>query len=97
MLAASGENAVVHAHAFGVAVAIAVGRAVGEAVLLNSDPQLAAVGQFHAVAQAALAAISIEHPRNGAGVLAQFGGFAFEPVNFLDDFDGNQDVVVLQN
>ena len=63
------------------------------AVFLKDDFQLAAVGQFHAFAQAALAAKAVEHPRNRARVLAELGGFALEPVNFLDDFDGNQDVV----
>ena len=64
------------------------------AVFVKGDFQLAAVGQFHAFAQAALAAKAVEHPRNRARVLAQFGGLALETVNFLDDFDGDQDVVV---
>ena len=70
--------------------------AVGERFFLNDDAELAAVGQLHALAQAALAAKAVEHPGNGAGVLAQFGGLALEAVDFLDDFDGNQDIVVLE-
>ena len=54
------------------------------------------LGSFHAFAQAAVAAKAVEHPRHAARVLAQFGGLALEAVNFLDDFDGNQDVIVLE-
>ncbi len=43
------------------------------AIFLNADFQLAAVGQSHALAQAAFAAKAVEHPRNGARVLAEFG------------------------
>ncbi len=75
-------------------MAVAVGGTV--AVFLKGDLQLAAVGQFHAFAQAALAAEAVEHPRDRARVLAQLGGFALEAVNFLDDLDGNQDIVVLE-
>lgn len=39
---------------------------------------------------------AIEGARDGAGVLAKLVGFAFEPVDFLDDFDRDQDVVVLK-
>ena len=42
------------------------------------------------------AAETVQHARNRARILAQFGGFAFEPVNFLDDLDGEQDVVFLE-
>ena len=66
------------------------------AVFLENDLQFAAVGQFHALAQTALAAEAVEHPRNRAGVLAQLGGFALEPVNFLDDLNGNEDGVFLE-
>ncbi len=89
MPAASEQNPVVH----GVAVegAVAVSRM---AVFVKGDFEFAAVGQFHALAQAAGTAKTVEHPRHGARVLAQVGGLALEAVNFLDDFDGNQDVVV---
>ena len=70
--------------------------AVAVAVFVKNDFQLAAVRQFHAFAQAAFAAKAVEHPRNRARVLAQFGGFALETVNLLDDFDGNQDVVFFE-
>ena len=85
------EDAVVHAVAV-QDVAVAVGMAV--AVFLERDFQLAAVGQFHALAQTAVAAKTVEHPRNRARVLAEFGGFALEAVNLLDDFDGDQDIIV---
>ena len=87
------EDAVVHAVAV-QDVAVAVRVAVAVAVFLERDFQLAAVGQFHAFAQAALAAKAVEHPRNRARVLAEFGGFALEAVNLLDDFDGDQDIVI---
>ncbi len=67
------------------------------AVLLKGDFQFAAVGQFHTFAQAAFAAKTVEHPGHRARVLAQFAGLAFEPVNFLDDFNGNEDVVILED
>ena len=60
--------------------------------LLKRDFQFAAVGQFHPFTQAAVAAEAVEHPRHGTRVLAEFGGFALETVNFLDDFDGDQDI-----
>ena len=63
--------------------------AVDVAVFLENDFQFAAVGQFHAFAQTAVAAKTVEHPRHHARVLAQLGRFAFEAVNFLDDFDGD--------
>ena len=53
-------------------------------------------GQLHAFAQAAVATKAVEHPRHGARVLAEFGGLALEAVNFLNDFDGNQDMIVLK-
>ena len=54
------------------------------------------MGSFTPSLKLPFAAQAIEHARNGAGVLAELGGFAFEAVNFLDDFDGNQDVVFLE-
>ena len=44
----------------------------------------------------AFAAKTVEHPRNLPRVLAKFGGFALETVNFLDDFDGNQNAVFVE-
>ena len=82
-----GEDAVVHG------VAVEQCGTVVLPVFLENDFQLAAVGQLHAFAQAAFAAKAVEHPRNGARILAEFGGFAFEAVNFLDDFDGQQNGV----
>ena len=40
------------------------------------------------------AAKTVEHPRNRAGVAAQLGGFALEPVNLLDHLDGDEDMIV---
>jgi len=82
------ENAVVH-------------RILGEnrfavAILVERDFELAAVRQFHARAQAALAAKTIEHPRHRARITAQLGGLALETVNLLDDFDGHEDIVLLK-
>lgn len=34
--------------------------------------------------------------RDRAGILSQLAGFTLEPVNFLDDFNGNQDGIVLE-
>ncbi len=77
------ENPVVHA------VAVEMGVAVDVAVFLEDDFQFAAVGQFYPFTQTALTAKAVEHPRHHARVLAQLGRLAFEPVNFLDDLDGN--------
>ena len=68
----------------------------GGGAFLKDDAELAAVGQGDAFAQPARAAKTVEHPGDGAGILAQFGGLALEAVNFLDDLDGQQDVVVLE-
>ncbi len=35
-------------------------------------------------------------PGDGAGILAEFGGFALEAVDLLDDLDGQEDVVILE-
>ena len=60
------------------------------AVFLKRDFQFAAVRQIHARAQTAFAAKAVEHPRNQARVATEFGGFAFETVNFLDDFNWHE-------
>ena len=64
------------------------------AVFVEADLQGAAVRQLHALAQAAVATVAVEHPRNGARIAAQLGGLALEPVNLLDHLDGDEDVVV---
>ena len=46
--------------------------------------------------QAAIAAKAVEHPRHRAGVPAQLGRFAFEPVDLLQHLDGDEDGVVLK-
>jgi hypothetical protein len=73
-----------------------MGVAVDVAVFLERDFQFAAVGQFHAFAQAALAAKAVEHPRHLRAFWPSSDGLALEAVNFLDDLDGNQDIVVLE-
>ena len=74
--------------------------AAGEVAVLvfvpENDAQPASVRQGDAFAQTAFGAQTVERARNGAGVRAALGGFAFEPVNFLDDLDGNQEVVLLK-
>ena len=85
------ENAVVHGSVLKTAWPLSCASG-----LLKHDSQFAAGGQFHAFAQAAGAAKAVEHARDGAGVLAKFGGFALETVDFLDDFDGKEDVVLLE-
>ena len=64
------------------------------AIFVKHDLELATVRQVHAFAQAAGAAKTVEHPRHAARVLTQVGGLALEPVNLLDDLDGNQDMIV---
>ena len=64
--------------------------------MLEDDAQPAAVGQAHAFAQTSVAAEAVEQARDGAGILAQFGGLALEAVNFLDHLDGEQHVVLLE-
>jgi len=93
LLDACGErkDAIVHAVAV-QDVAVAIGRAI--AVFLKRNFQLAAIGHAHAFTQTAFAAKTVEHPRDGARVLTELGGFALEAVNLLDDFDGDQDIIV---
>ena len=38
----------------------------------------------------------LQHAGDCARVLAEFAGFAFEAIDFLDDFDGDQDRVFLE-
>ena len=54
------------------------------------------MGSDNAFAQPARAAEAVQHARDGAGVLAQFGGFALEAVDFLDDLNRQEDVVLLE-
>jgi len=63
---------------------------------LENDPEASAVGQRHAFVQMTLAAQSVQRAGNGAGVLPQLGGLAFEMVHLLNDLDGNENVVVLE-
>ena len=64
--------------------------------ILEDDAQSAAVGELDPLAQPALVAQAVQCARNRARVLPAFGGLPFESVHLLDDFDGNEDVVVLK-
>ena len=64
--------------------------------LIENDAQAPTVGQRHPFAQAAIVAEAVEHARDGSGILAELGRFALEPVDFLDDFNGNEDVIVFE-
>ena len=55
-----------------------------------------AVGQRHALAQLAGPAQAVQHAGHGARILPQLGGFAFKAVDFLDDFDGQHDVIIIE-
>ena len=63
---------------------------------LKYDAEVPAVGQRNAFAQPARAAKAVQHAGDRPGVLAQFGGLALEAVNFLDDLNGQEDVVILE-
>jgi len=43
-----------------------------------------------------LSAQTVERARDGAGIGATLGGFTFEQVDLLDEFDGNQDIMLLK-
>ena len=43
-----------------------------------------------------LGAQTVERARDGARIGATLGGFTFEPVDLLDDFNGNQDIMLLK-
>src|SRR5207245_10141557 len=62
---------------------------------LKDDPQMPAGGEDHPFAQSALASQTVEHARKSAGVLAALGGIAFEAVDLLNNFNRDDDVVVL--
>ena len=64
--------------------------------VVEHDPQPASIRQADAFTQTALGAQTVQRARYHAGVGAALGGFAFEPVHFLDDLNGNQDVVLLK-
>ena len=81
---------------FAIGVAMAVSVSIAVAVFLKNDLELPAGGQLHAFAQPAFAAKRIEHARDRAGVLPEFSGFAFEAVNFFNDFNRYQDRVFLE-
>ena len=101
-----GQNAVVHSvrveHVLAITVAVTVtiavpiAIAIAIAVFLENDLQFSAGRQLHAFAQPAFTAERVEHARDCAGILAEFAGFAFEPIDFLNDLDGDQDRVFLE-
>jgi hypothetical protein len=62
----------------------------------ENDAEAAAVGKGHAIAEMALIAEAIEKAGESAGVLAEFGRFAFESIHLLDDLDGNEDMIVFE-
>ena len=66
------------------------------APFLKDDAELPAVGKRDAFAQPARAAKAVQHAGDRAGVLAEFGGLALEAVNFLNDLNGQEDVVILE-
>ena len=63
---------------------------------LENDPQAAAIVQSDPFAQAPLAAQAVQGARDRARILPELGGLAFEVVDFLDHFDGNQEIVFLE-
>src|SRR6185437_2825467 len=79
-----------------VHVVVAEGGVTILALVLKNDAQPSAVREGDALAQPALRTQTVERAGNRAGVGAPLRGFAFEPVNFLDDLDGDQDVVLLK-
>ena len=70
----------------------------GEAPFFSwkNDPQPSAVGERHTFAEMALAAQAVQHPRNRAGVLAQFARLALEAVDFLNHLNGDEHMVFLE-
>ena len=68
----------------------------GGGALLEDDAEVPAVGQDDAFAQPARAAEAVQHAGDGAGILAEFGGLPLKAVNFLDDLDRQEDIVVLE-
>ena len=79
-----------------VHIVVAAGEVAVLVFVLENDAQPASVREGDPFAQTAFGAQTVERARNGARVRPALGGFAFEPVNFLDDLDGNQDVVLLK-
>ena len=68
----------------------------GRVMLLKNDAQATSVGKIDTFAQASRAAQAIQHTRDAAGVLAEFGRLAFEAVYFLDDFDGQKNFMFIE-
>src|SRR5207249_6499855 len=86
-----GEDAVIHG--IGAEYGVAV---FGGLAGLEYNAQSSAIGQSDALAQAARAAQAIERARDTARVLAQLSGFAFEAINFLNDLDRQQNIILLE-
>ena len=57
---------------------------------------MAAVGQGYSFAELACPTKSIQHSGYGARILAQFGRFAFKTINFLNDLNRQEDIIVLE-
>ena len=64
--------------------------------LVKQDAELAAIGQRHPLVKLSGAAKTVQHPRDGSGILPELVGFAFEPVDFFDDLDGQENLVILE-
>lgn len=62
----------------------------------KNDSQIASVGERDAFAESAFGAKFVEATRNGARVLTEFAGLAFEAIDFFDDIDRNKNGVLLE-
>ena len=85
------------AHDAAVHRVIAEGRAVLSVLLVEYDAQGAAVVQLDPFVEMALGAQGVQRARDGARVLAQFVGLAFEAVDLLDHFNGDEDAVAFES
>jgi hypothetical protein len=63
---------------------------------LKYDTEVPAIGERNAFAQAARATKAVQQSGDRPSVLAEFGGFALKAVDFFNDLNGQEDVVILE-
>ena len=79
-----------------VRAVVAKGKGLAPIILVENNAERAAIFKFDPFVEMAFGAQGVEGTGDGAGVLAQLGGFPFEAVYFFEHLNGNEDGVALE-
>jgi hypothetical protein len=69
---------------------------LGRLGVVKDDAELAAIGQRDPFVELSGASKTVQHPGDGTGILSEFVGLAFEPVDFFDDLYRQENRVILE-